>query len=240
MRGRGLVVDADLGRSHSRRRRSGTTPTVRGTRCSVAWSSSRSSKKLGTSKQEGVGQGTARGRACGSFWDAIRRSCRSALDAGPKLHKKMVSCGDPRSAALVKQICDEEVGHVAKGLFWFRELCRTRSLPVQATFHALVQYVGDESSSSQVPPFCSPSFDESQLPLPPTVPPSSPLDATLDREFCPSPLPGPFNDAARCLAGMERELYEPVSSLQVHRKDWSSAHRAAVQRRHSVALAEPG
>jgi len=45
------------------------------------------------------------------------------LDAGPRLAERLVGFGDPRSAAIVRRISDEEVGHVAVGATWFRTVC---------------------------------------------------------------------------------------------------------------------
>lgn len=45
------------------------------------------------------------------------------LDAGPRLVERLVGYGDNRSAAIVRRISDEEVGHVAVGAAWFRTVC---------------------------------------------------------------------------------------------------------------------
>lgn len=46
-----------------------------------------------------------------------------ALDSAPRLTEKLNSASDHSSAAILQQICDEEVGHVYKGLRWFTFLC---------------------------------------------------------------------------------------------------------------------
>lgn len=45
------------------------------------------------------------------------------LDAGPRLVERLVGHGDSRSAAIIRRISDEEVGHVAVGAAWFRTVC---------------------------------------------------------------------------------------------------------------------
>lgn len=46
------------------------------------------------------------------------------LDAGPRLVKKLVSSGDHRSSDIVAKVADEEVAHVAVGVFWFLIVCQ--------------------------------------------------------------------------------------------------------------------
>ncbi|CAJ1956679.1 unnamed protein product [Sphenostylis stenocarpa] len=41
------------------------------------------------------------------------------LDAGPRLVKKLVGFGDNRTSKIVARIADEEVAHVAVGVYWF-------------------------------------------------------------------------------------------------------------------------
>ena len=45
------------------------------------------------------------------------------LDAGPRLVERLIGHGDVRSAAIIRRISDEEVGHVAVGATWFRTVC---------------------------------------------------------------------------------------------------------------------
>lgn len=45
------------------------------------------------------------------------------LDAGPRLVERLIGHGDARSAAIVARISEEEIGHVAVGVEWFRTVC---------------------------------------------------------------------------------------------------------------------
>ena len=51
------------------------------------------------------------------------------LDAGPRLAERLVGHGDNVSAAIVRRISEEELGHVAVGAAWFREVCDALSSP---------------------------------------------------------------------------------------------------------------
>lgn len=44
------------------------------------------------------------------------------LDAGPRLVEKLVGFGDNRTAAIVRQISEEERAHVAVGVVWFKRV----------------------------------------------------------------------------------------------------------------------
>ncbi|KAF6175852.1 hypothetical protein GIB67_003340 [Kingdonia uniflora] len=46
------------------------------------------------------------------------------LDAGPRLVQKLIGFGDRRTSKIVAQIADEEVAHVAIGVFWFYAVCQ--------------------------------------------------------------------------------------------------------------------
>lgn len=45
------------------------------------------------------------------------------LDAGPRLVKKLIGFGDLKTSDIVARIADEEVAHVAVGVFWFLSVC---------------------------------------------------------------------------------------------------------------------
>ncbi|PIA27441.1 hypothetical protein AQUCO_07700003v1 [Aquilegia coerulea] len=45
------------------------------------------------------------------------------IDAGPRLVKKLIGFGDPRTSDIVARIAEEEVGHVATCVFWFISVC---------------------------------------------------------------------------------------------------------------------
>lgn len=61
------------------------------------------------------------------------------LDVTPGMIGKLESAGDEDSAARLKVIYEEEVGHVAAGSRWFEALCAVRGLEPEKTFHHLVQ-----------------------------------------------------------------------------------------------------
>lgn len=46
------------------------------------------------------------------------------LDAGPRLVQKLIGFGDHRTSNIVAKIAEEEVAHVAVGVFWFSLLCQ--------------------------------------------------------------------------------------------------------------------
>lgn len=46
------------------------------------------------------------------------------LDAGPRLVQKLVGFGDHRTSNVVAKIAEEEVAHVAVGVFWFLSVCQ--------------------------------------------------------------------------------------------------------------------
>lgn len=62
-----------------------------------------------------------------------------ALDAGPRLAEKFQSANDSASATVMQKICEEEVGHVYKGLKWFRWMCARDGEDAVEKFHELVR-----------------------------------------------------------------------------------------------------
>ncbi len=48
------------------------------------------------------------------------------LDASPLIKDKLLLAGDPAGAAILDIILRDEIGHVAVGNHWFRQLCRER------------------------------------------------------------------------------------------------------------------
>lgn len=56
------------------------------------------------------------------------------LDAGPRLVQKLVGFGDNRTSKIVSRIADEEVAHVAVGIWWFVSVCNTMGRAPCSTF----------------------------------------------------------------------------------------------------------
>ncbi|MGF1543305.1 MAG: ferritin-like domain-containing protein [Parvularculaceae bacterium] len=61
------------------------------------------------------------------------------LDVTPGMIERLEAAGDVESAAALRVIYDEEVGHVATGVRWFRTLCAARALEPQRAFEDLVR-----------------------------------------------------------------------------------------------------
>jgi uncharacterized ferritin-like protein (DUF455 family) len=61
------------------------------------------------------------------------------LDVTPEMAATLERVGDPESAAVLRRIYRDEIGHVAAGVRWFDELCRARGLVPEETFRALVR-----------------------------------------------------------------------------------------------------
>ncbi len=60
------------------------------------------------------------------------------LDVTPAMIDKLLQAGDHRSAAVLKLILRDEVGHVRIGSRWFAHACAGRNLDPQATFSKLL------------------------------------------------------------------------------------------------------
>lgn len=61
------------------------------------------------------------------------------LDVTPTMIARLDRLGDTESAAVLRRIYDDEIGHVAIGMRWFALLCARRALPPAETYHALVR-----------------------------------------------------------------------------------------------------
>lgn len=92
------------------------------------------------------------------------------LDASPPLRDKLVAAGDLRAGAILDLILRDEVGHVAVGNHWYRQVCAERGFDPVATGVAL-------ANAHQAPrprgPFNlaarrAAGFDEAELALLPT------------------------------------------------------------------------
>jgi len=61
------------------------------------------------------------------------------LDVTPEMVATLERVGDPESAAVLHRIYRDEIDHVAAGVRWFDELCRTRDLVPEETFRERVR-----------------------------------------------------------------------------------------------------
>lgn len=74
---------------------------------------------------------------------AIVPRCMEArgLDVTPKMIAKFNERGDSAGAAILQRILTDEVGHVARGSYWFQTLCSAEGIdPDQHYQHLLQQY----------------------------------------------------------------------------------------------------
>jgi len=60
------------------------------------------------------------------------------LDVTPAMIRRLDGFGDGESAAILRRIYADEIGHVATGRRWFARLCAARGLPPAETFRSLV------------------------------------------------------------------------------------------------------
>ncbi|KAA8526311.1 hypothetical protein F0562_008486 [Nyssa sinensis] len=61
------------------------------------------------------------------------------LDAGPRLVQKLIGFGDCRTSNIVARIADEEVAHVAVGVYWFVSVCQKMGCAPCSTFKDLLK-----------------------------------------------------------------------------------------------------
>ncbi|KAL8046870.1 hypothetical protein ABFX02_08G201800 [Erythranthe guttata] len=61
------------------------------------------------------------------------------LDAGPRLVNKLMGFGDHRTSNIVAKIADEEVAHVAVGVYWFVSVCQKMGSAPASTFTEILQ-----------------------------------------------------------------------------------------------------
>ena len=61
------------------------------------------------------------------------------LDVTPEMAATLERVGDPESAAVLRRIYCDEIGHVMAGMRWFDEQCRARGLIPDETFRRLVR-----------------------------------------------------------------------------------------------------
>ena len=61
------------------------------------------------------------------------------LDATPPIQRRLAQAGDRDGARLLDTILRDEIGHVALGDRWFRQLCAERGLAAEATYVKLME-----------------------------------------------------------------------------------------------------
>jgi uncharacterized ferritin-like protein (DUF455 family) len=72
------------------------------------------------------------------------------LDVSPPTIDKLTRSGDTASAQILNLIYEEEIGHVAVGVRWFKKVCKAQNLAPEETYHELVRrYFGGKLK----PPF---------------------------------------------------------------------------------------
>src|SRR5947207_183763 len=83
------------------------------------------------------------------------------LDVTPEMICRLERAGDAGSAAILRRIYEDEIGHVAVGARWFERLCRERGLDPEAAFH---QRVRRYFKGALKPPFNRAARDSAGLP----------------------------------------------------------------------------
>lgn len=82
------------------------------------------------------------------------------LDAGPRLVQKLVGFGDCRTSSIVERIADEEVAHVAVGVYWFVDACWKMGRVPCSTFKDILKEYNVEIKG----PFNYSARDEAGIP----------------------------------------------------------------------------
>jgi uncharacterized ferritin-like protein (DUF455 family) len=83
------------------------------------------------------------------------------LDVTPEMIRRLERTGDRPSAAILQRIYQDEIGHVAAGMRWFRFYCRQIGVDPQSAFRAAVKrYFGGELK----PPFNRAAREEAGFP----------------------------------------------------------------------------
>ncbi|KAL4573283.1 hypothetical protein LXL04_020083 [Taraxacum kok-saghyz] len=82
------------------------------------------------------------------------------LDAGPRLVQKLIGFGDIKTSKIVAKIAEEEVAHVAVGVYWFVDVCQQMGRAPCPTFRELLKEYNVEVKG----PFNYTSRQEAGLP----------------------------------------------------------------------------
>ena len=83
------------------------------------------------------------------------------LDVTPEMILRLERAGDSASAAILRGIYEDEIGHVAVRARWLERLCRERGLDPEAVFHDQVRRY---FSGTLKPPFNNVARDAAGLP----------------------------------------------------------------------------
>jgi uncharacterized ferritin-like protein (DUF455 family) len=83
------------------------------------------------------------------------------LDVTPEMTLRLERAGDEASAAILRRIYDDEIGHVAVGARWFERLCRQHGLDPEAVFRDKVRR---HFNGALKPPFNRTARDAAGLP----------------------------------------------------------------------------
>ncbi|KAL3509227.1 hypothetical protein ACH5RR_028628 [Cinchona calisaya] len=82
------------------------------------------------------------------------------LDAGPRLVQKLIGFGDLMTSSIVARIADEELAHVAVGLYWFLSFCQKMGRAPCSAFKDLLKEYNVELKG----PFNYSARDEAGIP----------------------------------------------------------------------------
>jgi uncharacterized ferritin-like protein (DUF455 family) len=83
------------------------------------------------------------------------------LDVTPEMVLRLERAGDLASAAILRRIYEDEIGHVRVGATWFERICRQRGLDPETMFHELVRR---HFTGVLKPPFNRGARDAANLP----------------------------------------------------------------------------
>jgi len=72
------------------------------------------------------------------------------LDVTPDMIQRMERAQDPESAAILRRIYQDEIGHVATGRRWFENVCTAQGLPPVETWQRLIR---EHFKGTLKPPF---------------------------------------------------------------------------------------
>lgn len=83
------------------------------------------------------------------------------LDVTPPMIERMARFGDDATAALLRTIYDDEIGHVAVGSKWFERIARSRGLDARVVWRSLIE---QRFRGALKPPFNREARDAAGLP----------------------------------------------------------------------------